>query len=85
MSLIFDQGEYKGARIVARSGSVVVGAIFPALDQPGSKWRWRYWLTGTVTAKQGEAKSQLAAKNALLAEWADFLRAAKLREVEYPS
>jgi hypothetical protein len=82
MPLTFEPPEYKSARIVARSGSVAVGAVFPALDQPGAKWRWRYWLTGTVVTTHGEARSEQAAKNALLAEWRAFLRAAGLREEE---
>lgn len=81
MAIRFSQdGEYKGARIIAWSGLVAVGAVFPALDQPRSKWGWRVWTTGAGGARWGHAKSELAAKNALLTEWTNFLRSAHLCE-----
>ena len=78
-SLHFTPSEYESGRITASSGSIVVGALFPALNQPGAKWRWRLWVTGSFSAQSGEAKSELSARNALLSAWEEFLRAANLR------
>lgn len=66
---------YDGGRIVAVSGMVEIGAVFP----PGGDgpWRWRLWLRHPC-AIDGNAKTELAAKNALLDAWAAFLIAADL-------
>lgn len=75
MSLTFHQPhDYPGARIEARSGRMIVGAVFP-----GTPCRWSLFLT-TNMPREGVAKSELAARNALAAAWADLLRAADLRE-----
>ena len=77
MTLTFHQPhDYAGARIEAHSGRMIVGAVFP-----GNPCRWSLFLT-THRAREGVAKSELAAKNALIAAWADLLRAADLREGE---
>lgn len=75
MPLTFHQPHtYPGARIEAHSGRMIVGAVFP-----GDPCRWSLFLS-THRAREGVAKSELAAKNALIAAWADLLRAADLRE-----
>jgi hypothetical protein len=75
MPLTFIQPhDYAGARIEAHSGRMIVGAVFP-----GNPCRWSLFLC-THRAREGVAKSELAAKNALAAAWADLLRAADLRE-----
>ena len=73
---------YPGGRILARSGSLDVGAVFPPCgkDQHRYPWVWRLWLNGATVAKEGRAKSELAAKNALLVGWRDFLTRAALTE-----
>lgn len=68
--------DYQGARIEAHSGNIIVGAVFP-----GNPVRWALFLT-THRPREGVAKSELAAKNALSAAWADLLRATDLREGE---
>lgn len=67
---------YEGGRIVAVSGMVEIGAVFtPTNAEP---WRWRLWLRHP-SAIEGKAKTELAAKNALLDAWAAFLIAADLQ------
>lgn len=76
MSVSWHQA-YDGGRIVAKSGAVEIGAIFPADS------RWLLWVGGSVcpaTAK-GQSKTVLGAKTALLAAWSDFLARASLEEV----
>lgn len=70
--------EYEGGRIVAMSGMVDIGAVFPPVG--GLPWRWRLWLRHP-SAIDGKAKTELAAKNALLDAWAAFLIAADLEAV----
>lgn len=70
---------YPGGRHCLLCGTVTVGAVFPPLVA-GDKWVWRQWVSGEATPPSGWAKSEQAAKNALLARWRDFLRAAELAE-----
>lgn len=76
--LIFTQA-YPGGRILLMMGQHQVGAVFPpprvtTITRPD--WLWRFWL-GTITSgKEGRAKSELAAKNALLAEAREWLQKA---------
>lgn len=66
---------YEGGRIVARAGRQDVGAVFPDADGRAS---WRMWVGGMVIAREGKARSTLAAKSALLDAWADWMAAAGL-------
>jgi len=76
-------GDHTGARILARSGRVEIGAIFPPLGRTGTKWRWRMWVeVANAGGKQGEANTEIGARNALLSAWKDFLRAAGLQQIE---
>lgn len=70
--------EYEGGRIIAMSGMVDIGAVFPPVGS--MPWRWRLWLRHP-SAIDGKAKTELAAKNALLDAWAAFLIAADLEAV----
>lgn len=67
---------YPGGRILLMLGQHRVGAVFPpgGVHDPGLIWQWRFWLT--THAKEGRAKGEQAAKNALLAEAKDWLRKA---------
>lgn len=83
MTLYFQAPAYRGGRHLLKSGRVNVGAVFP----PGSslgQWEWRLFLTELGASEHGAAKSEQAAKNALLARFRDFLRAAELAESPTP-
>jgi hypothetical protein len=77
--LTFHQS-YPGGRILLMMGQHQVGAVFPppnvtTLNRP--VWRWTFWLTTNRTlANEGSAKTELAAKNALLAEAREWLQKA---------
>lgn len=74
---------YPGGRILLMLGQHQVGAVFPppqitTLNRP--EWLWRFWL-GTITSgREGRAKTELAAKNAIIAEARDWLRKAGLQD-----
>lgn len=79
--LTFAPQEYAGARILMMMGQVQVGAIFPPGKDPayGGVYRWGFWLGMTGGAWHGgHSKTELAAKNALLAEGMEWLRKAGL-------
>lgn len=76
MSLHFAAPSYRGGRHLLKCGSVSVGAVFPPVR--GTEWQWRCFLTELGQTAQGTAKSELAAKNELLARFRDFLRSAEL-------
>lgn len=71
MKLLWHQ-EYEGGRIVAKMGQIEVGAVFP-----GDPVRWSFWLRNSFVSTQ-TAKSESAAKNAVLAATLDWLRLAGL-------
>jgi hypothetical protein len=72
---------YPGGRILLKLGQHDVGALFPPLGegQHHYPWVWRFWLGGVTGTKEGRAKTELAAKSALLAEARDWLRKAGLQ------
>jgi hypothetical protein len=73
---------YAGGRILLNLGEHKVGAVFPPCGDPPDRlpWVWRFWLNGSDTvAKEGRAKTEIAAKNAILAEARDWLRKAGLQ------
>lgn len=70
MGLTWHQ-EYPGGRIVARSGSVDIGAVFPDFS-------WRMWI-GRLHPIEGKTKSRLAAQNALANKWTEWLSKARLK------
>jgi hypothetical protein len=75
---------YAGGRIVAKLGEIEVGAVFPPIGETQHKhpYAWRFWLGNVTTPRQdGSAKSELAAKSALTARVADWLRDAGLQQV----
>ena len=71
---------YPGGRICLLCGTVTVGAVFPPVGHPQDRlpWVWRLWVHGKISAPEGRAKTEQAAKNAALAAFRDFLRAAGL-------
>lgn len=68
---------YPGGRILLNMGQHQVGAVFPppnVTTLPRPDWSWTFWLTtNTTLAKEGRAKSEQAAKNALLDVARDWL------------
>jgi hypothetical protein len=77
---------YPKGRIVAKLGEIEVGAVFPPIGETQHKhpYAWRFWLGNVTTPRQdGSAKSELAAKSALTARVADWLREAGLQQVPY--
>jgi len=69
--------EQKGGvgRILAKTGEIEVGAVFPDGDSSGA--RWCFWL-GAITGSHKRARTVDAAKAALERRWREFLSAAKL-------
>ncbi len=69
---------YPGGRILLRLGQHDVGAIFPPWGEGQDRfpWVWRFWLGHLSGAKEGRAKTELAAKNAILAEARAWLQKA---------
>jgi hypothetical protein len=61
---------------------VDVGAVFPpaGTDQHRDPWVWRLWAVGTTTAREGRAKTELAARTAILGAWRDLLLRIELQE-----
>lgn len=83
MTIRFLPPDYPGGRHLLMCGQLQAGAIFPPVGTPHGAlpWVWRLWIGGPPT-KEGRAKSELAAKNAVLAALRDFLQRAALTEVE---
>lgn len=80
-SLFFRPSAYPGGRILLMLGTHQIGAIFPPSgDKTISQvWNYGFWLGprgGEWSA--GHAKTEQAAKNALLSKAHDWLRAAGL-------
>jgi hypothetical protein len=82
LRLTWHQVHPKG-RIVAKLGEIEVGAVFPPIGEGQHKhpYAWRLWLENFTTPREGRAKSELAAKSALTACVADWLRDAGLQQV----
>lgn len=76
-TLRFAAPAYPGARQCLMCGTVTFGAVFPPAVA-GNDWTWRQWISDSLGTPNGRAKSEAAAKNALLAAVRDFLRAASL-------
>ena len=82
MTIRFAAPLYPGGRHCLLCGTVTVGAVYPPAKD-GDGWLWRAAITDTGQPTDGweVAASEQAAKNALLARFRDFLRAAELEEV----
>lgn len=86
LQLTFAPQTYPGGRILLMLGQHQVGAVFPPAGYPDvamGPWHWRFFLPGdgiSRTIVDGPAKSEQAAKNALLAEARDWLRKAGLQD-----
>lgn len=74
LPLTFHQ-PHPGGRILLMLGEHHIGAVLPPWAD-GSPWTWRFWLNAHLTASDGEAKNEQAAKDALLVEARDWLRKA---------
>jgi hypothetical protein len=76
---------HRRGRIVAKLGEIEVGAVFPPIGETQHKhpYAWRSWLENFTTPREGRANSELAAKSALTARVADWLREAGLQQVPY--
>ena len=74
---------YEGGRRLLMCGQIEAGAVFPPVgNDPGNlPWVWRLWIGGRIDTINGRAKSELAAKNALMAALEDWLRKAGLEAV----
>jgi hypothetical protein len=68
-------------RIVAKLGEIEVGEVLPPLGK--HPYAWRFWLEKFTTPRYDSANSELAAKSALTARVADWLRDAGLQQVPY--
>jgi hypothetical protein len=64
--------------MLLRCGTVDVGAVFPPVGDPPGQWAWRLWVTRDTFARDGQARTEQAAKNACLAGFRGFLTAAGL-------
>lgn len=75
---------YEGDRRLLVCGQVTFGAVFPPVGQPRDRlpWVWRLWINGGTVATDGRAKTELAAKNAILTALCDFLARAGLAPIE---
>lgn len=82
MTARFIPADYPGGRICLASGGVTVGAVFPPVGQPRDRlpWVWRLWVNGNTWASEGRAKTELAARTAILSAWREFLQKASLCE-----
>ncbi|MCG6111293.1 MAG: hypothetical protein MEQ74_03780 [Paracoccus sp.] len=74
--------EYPNSRILARSGQIDIGAVFPPLGKIQSRnpWAWRLWVNGRSWPTEGAAKTEEAARDTLQAAWQAFLTAADLTQ-----
>ena len=79
VSLTFTE-TYHGGRILLMLGQHQVGAIFPPSDDKkiNAVWCWGFWLHSSPaqTWDSNHAKTELAAKNAILSKARDWLRKA---------
>lgn len=67
-----------GGRHCLLSGSLTVGAVFPPAG-PDDRWHWRLWVLPEIP-RTGRARTEAAAKAALLLRWEAFLEDAALKE-----
>ena len=81
MTIIWHQ-DHPNSRILARSGQIDIGAVFPPLGNIRSRnpWAWRLWVNGRSWPVEGAAKTEAAARDALQAAWCAFLTAADLKQ-----
>lgn len=83
MTSRFSDPAHPGERRILTSGSAQIGAVFPPVGTPRDKapWVWRLWCNGRAYATEGRAKTEEAARAALLGTWHRFLIDAHLREI----
>ena len=73
---------HPGGRILLMLGEHQIGAVFPPSGHPQvgiGPWAWLFWLGKMTPGKATSAKTEQAAKDALLAEAKDWLRKAGLQ------
>lgn len=80
MTIRFAAPIYPGGRMRLLCGTVTMGAVFPPAGT--GKWAWRLFDFGAHPTRTGTAKTEAAAKDALLAALADALAEAGLRAVD---
>lgn len=77
MTARFTKPAYVGGRIPLMSGSIMVGAVFPA---SGSlPWRWRLFALGDQFSHAGKEKNEADAKMALMGAWVEWMNRAGLK------
>lgn len=76
-SLTFHQ-PHPGGRILLMLGQHQAGAVFPpcGAHQHHLPWVWRWWLGAPIISREGRAKTELAAKNAILSVGREWLQKA---------
>ena len=81
VNLTFAPAPYQGSRILLMMGQIQIGAVFPPSTDPayGGIWHWGFWLGASGHEwKGGRAKTELAAKNAVLSLAREWLQKAGL-------
>ncbi len=68
---------YPGGRHCLLCGTITIGAVFPPAVT-GGYWTWRQWVNAGLATPEGRARSEQAAKAAMLARFREFLREAGL-------
>lgn len=66
MTARYIAADYPAGRLLLRSGTVDVGAVFPPQGLPRDHlpWTWRLWLNGSTVHTDGRAKTELAGPTA---------------------
>jgi hypothetical protein len=83
ISLTFAPQAYSGGRILLMMGQHQIGAVFPPSTDARIPqiWRWGFWLGSNGTCwTAGHAKTELAAKNAILSKGREWLQQAGVLE-----
>lgn len=80
MTIRFEPPTYDGGRRLLMCGQIQAGAVFPPADNKDGEWRWMLWIGGALSnqRREGHAKSEISAKNTLMAALEDWLRKAGL-------
>lgn len=70
---------YTSGRHPIMSGNVMIGALFPP-PREGAEWEWLLFQLGSHWGKLGTARTEEAARKAVMGAWRSFLHAAELTE-----
>lgn len=66
----------EGTRVVAMCGEAKVGAVFP-----GTRVRWRAWVTDSMSPIESKARDVETAKEQVEKRFAEFCALAKLQPI----